>query len=794
MQPVSLAFAATLTGLLLAPLYSLPTAWGWGFLLFSVLLVLFVPARLKRFSGVLVIAIFFLFFANSSYVWHLSSRPDVTHIDQLGKKVTIEGEVSAVRQLAGGRTWLAVAVTSVATKKLSIPLESPLPIRLYLGEGTTVFLPGDTIRCRTRLRKPRRFGIPGEFHWPRYLASQHIEMTGWVKSGEKISLLEAGHGGLRRSLAQWRHRVAAEIHALMPENRAYLTRSLVLGEGTILPDDLRKLLARSGISHLFAISGLHLGMIALLGYIVLRSLYRRVPRLLAWQPPQRVIPLLLLPLLLGYLLLTGGAVSTQRALALAVCGALFIFWRYHVHPLQLLASLAFISLLINPLLLWQAGWQLSFSGAAGILLWQPLWQRCGIRRPRILRYLLQLLLVTSAASLATLPFVLLNFHILTPAGIVANLFCVPLVTLVALPLGFFALLLEPVFLPLSRVLFEICGWILDQIVALAAWLTALPGLSGDYLFLSHWQILAVGLLIVPLLLFPQLRRGALLRFTTASFLVAVILWQFPLHGVPGVTLTMLSVGQGESLVLQNRSGQTILIDGGGFYSDRFDVGERLLAPAFAELGIDTLDMVVLTHDDLDHRKGLIFILRHYPVGRFISGIRRENLHYTLRRVLAEKGIPFYLIPPGWSELPSWQEGDLHIFNGRAPSCSDNDASLVMYLGLGKDNGLLLTGDLEAAGVDKLLTCGVPGRVSILKLPHHGSRHSAIGTLLDRLMPHFCLVSSGYRNRYHLPAESVVADIAARGIPLYRTDLNGTVRLSLIDKGWRTQVWKNGLFH
>jgi len=619
-------------------------------------------------------------------------------------------------------------------------------------------------------------------------------MTGWVKNQGKISVLGSSGGWILHWIVQWRNLVAAEIHALMPDERAYLTRSLVLGEGQVLPNDMRKVLARSGISHLFAISGLHLGMIAFLGYTVLLALYRRLSRLLEWQPPQRVIPLILLPILLVYLLLTGDAVSTRRAFALAACGTFFIHWRYHVNPLQLLASLAFISLLVNPLLLWQAGWQLSFAGAVGILLWQPLWRRTGHNLPHILRYSLQLFLVTLAASLATLPFVLLNFHILAPAGIVANLICVPLVTLLALPIGFIALLFQPLLLPLSHLFFWLCGWLLEGVVMLAGWLTAVPGLSGDYLFLSRLQYLAVGLFVFPLLLFMQLKKRTLLRVGILCFLFGMILWQLPMKPVSSVILTMFSVGQGESMLLQNKYRQTILIDGGGFYSDRFDVGERLLAPAFGELKIKKLDAVVLTHDDIDHRKGLVFILKHFAVKEFITGIPISNLHYTLRTALAEKDIPIRLIPRGWSDLSFWQEGDLHVFNGNSDSCSDNNASLVMFLDLPENNGLLLTGDLEASGVEKLLKSGLPGRVSLLKLPHHGSRFSAIDELCEQLSPQLCLVSAGYKNHYHLPAQSVVDDLIMRRIPLYRTGLDGTLQIRFVGGVWQVDRLCNGLLH
>ncbi len=791
MQPIYIALAAMIAGLSLAPVYTFPHFSAWLFGSFSGLL--FFLLRRHRRVALVLLFLSIAVFSNLRYPQQFPSRQDIVYIDHLARKVTLTGMLTDIRQLTEGRSWIELLVDSVTIKGHPIPLEAPLRVRLYMGEGTDQLFPGDVIRCKSRMRQPRLFGTPGEFNWPRYLASQHIDMTAWVKNPEKIKLLERKKSFPHRPIVQWRSRIATNIQRVMPEDRAPLVRALVLGEGRIIPDPIRKTLAKSGISHLFAISGLHLGMIGLLGYRLLLVFYRRSPRLLDWQPPQRLLPLVLLPLLLGYLLLTGDAVSTRRAFVLAAVGTGFLFWRYYVNPLLLLASIALLSLLINPLLLWQAGWQLSFSGAAGILLWRPLWQKIGRHQVVYLRYPLQLFLVTVAAMLATLPLVLFNFHLFAPIGILANLVCVPIVTLLALPIGFSGLLFFPLFPQLSELLFQLCGLLLDYVLSLARWLTALPGLGGTYLFLSHWQILAVALLVILLLLSAQLAKLNLLRFGAVSVLSAVVLWQFPFAQAHPVLLTMFSVGQGESMLLQNNKGQAILIDGGGFYSDRFDVGERLLAPAFAELGVTQLDAVVLTHNDLDHRKGLIFILDHFPVREFLSGQSLAALPARLQNVLRKNSIPVRIPPAGWSRSSLWTSCPLYIFNGTAPGMSDNDSSLVMYLNQDRKNSLLLTGDLEKQGVLKLLAAGLPGSVSLLKLPHHGSKFSANDRLIDQLIPQMCLVSVGYQNSHHLPANQVVDYLQTKNIPLYRTDISGTLQAQPSEEGWQILHWQRGVF-
>ena len=791
MQPVFIALFATVMGLACAPFYSVLPRAGWLCVIICSLLTL-VLHRKYRAASLILLFLSLLIFSNLRYPLAFPARHDIVNIDALASKVLLVGQIADVRQLTIDRTWLLVLVDSVSHKDTDNYLDAPLKVRLYLGEGTDKLFPGDTISCKVRLRRPRQFGTPGEFNWVRYLASQHTDMTGWVKNLDKIKVLGHSSKFPDRQVVQWRNRVATTISSLMPADRGYLVRALVLGEGRVIPDDIRKLLSKSGISHLFAISGLHLGMIAVLGYRLLLGCYRRYPQLLNWQPPQRILPLVLLPLLFGYLLLTGDAVSTRRAFALALLGAAFLYWRYCINPLVLLAALAFVSLQVNPLLLWQAGWHLSFAGAVGIIFWRPLWQQTGKNLKVYIRYPLQLFIVTFAAMLTTLPFVLSDFHLFAPAGVLANLFCVPIVTLLALPIGFVALLLFPLIPQLSAWLFQLCGLLLEFVLNVAGWFVAIPGFAGNYIFLSQWQYLAIGLAVLPLVLVAYLPRRTLISFSLIVFTLAAILWQFPrLQNLP-VTLTMFSVGQGESMLLRNNKNQTILIDGGGFYSNRFDVGVRLLAPAFGELGVSELDVVVLTHDDLDHRKGLIFILQNYRVGEFWIGNDVSQLHYSLRQVLTAKKIPVKTLPAGWSEAPFWSVGKVQLFNGKGAGINKNDASLVMSLNVNGES-LLLTGDLEAKGVENLLSAGLPTSISLLKIPHHGSRFSATDKLVDYLNPSSCLVSSGYQNRHHHPDQQVVDYLKKNQIELYRTDFDGTLQAQLNPSGWQVRRWLRGNF-
>ena len=792
--------AAAVVGLFIAGFGSIDLTPGLMVIGLCVVLALVCRCspRFSQYSLLLICLATALFF-NVRYPALLQSSDDVILIDQLARRTTAVGIVTDIRHVSDGRSRIDLLIDEVWDKSEPLILQRPLRLRLSIEDGAENLLPGDRIRFSGRLRQPRLFGTPGEFHWSRHLAGEKIDMTSWVRNMSQVDVLDRGDRGMMRSIVQWRHQVSSFIAANVPDEKAHLVRALVLGEGRQLPDPVRRALAGAGVSHLFAISGLHLGLLGLFGYQLFVLLYRRSSVLTNWQPPQRVLPLLLLPLLLVYLVLTGDAVSTRRAFALAVIGALLMLLRYPVNPLHLLAGVALTALLVNPLLLWQAGWQLSFSGAAGILLWRPLWQHERLTAlPKFpLGYAVQIFLVSAAATLATLPWVLCNFHLLAPAALIANVICVPIVTLAALPAGFVGLILYPLWPQAAALLFHCCGFLLDFLHLFSIWLTDLPLLAAIHLYLSRSQHLAVALMVLPVLLSPQLLRTQWLRLFLSCVVLATLLWPMSLTSTASITLTMISVGQGESLLLQNRNGQNILIDGGGLYGDRFDVGQRLLAPAFGELGVRHFDQVVLTHDHADHWKGLVYILERYPVAEFVIGEPLSRYNPALIEVVERKAIPVRIVEQGWSVLDCWQKGDLMLYNDSAAAANPNDASVVLYLRHqdqgGQKQGLLLTGDLEAAGVDRLVAAGIPQPVTLLKLPHHGSGRSNTEYLVALLQPQVGLVSVGYQNIYRMPAQGLMSVLATEEIQVLRTDLDGSIRAQLNASGWRVQTWRNGLF-
>ncbi len=523
-----------------------------------------------------------------------------------------------------------------------------------------------------------------------------------------------------------------------------LARALVLGEASCLRPRWRRGLRAAGLAHLVALSGLHVGLLAgicLLGGAAL---------------PRGVGPVVAAVAAVGFLLVAGGRPALLRATAMGVLAAGALVLGRRPNGASLLAVLAAALALPDPRLIDDLGYRLTCAATAGILGLAPRFERRWVVLPRWLR---RPLAMTCGAQLASLPWSLPAFHLLTPLAALWNLAAVPWTALALAGCLCLAAVagIWPAAAGLAVSLVNLLAWPFAAVGALPpSVLRPLPVL------LAPWQaaLLAAGLCFV--LLRPGRRWPLALVALGAHWLSA--------PSAPPPELRLLDVGQGEAVLLRDGDA-AVLVDGGGWRYG--DIGGRVILPALAAAGVRRLQAVVLTHPDLDHCRGLTDLTSYLPVGEVWMGPgwRSSSCAGELR---AAAGADLRLLWSGErAEVGRWRLLALHPEPGTRGR--GNDRSLVLAA-TAPGLRVLLTGDITATAERRLLRRWPAAilRADILKVAHHGSATSTTAGLLAGVEPRLALISCGVRNHYGHPSAKVVRQLDAAGVRTLRTDRSGEI--------------------
>jgi competence protein ComEC len=618
---------------------------------------------------------------------------------------------------------------------------------------------GDGIDVRGVLRRPDDFraGELARAGAAFELAARRIRPTG------------ATRAGLAGALDRIRGRAEAALGDGLDPGQEALARGFVLGQDDRIEPLVREQFRRAGLSHLLAVSGQNVVLLAILAGAALA--------LFGFGLRARLVVTLLVVAL--YVPIAGAGPSIQRAGVMggaAIAATLAGRATDRVYPPLLAAA---VTLLINPRFGGDVGWQLSFAAVAGIMLWAgPLRDLVGDRLPAALpdpvrRALADGAAMTLAATVATAPLIAHDFERLSAASIPANLLAMPAIAPV-MWIGMLLGLLGQIPGVPTAPLGAVEGALIDYVAAVAATLgspwwaevdVALPGAAATiavYLACSA----AAAVTIAALRRRRRLRLPTAARTVIAAAVLAVLLLALDPGGDRGdppqgaLRVTGLDVGQGDATLLEPPRGDPVLIDGGppGAAADALD-----------RLGVDRLAAVFATHDQLDHTGGLYEVLASRPVATLVRGRPAPRLEAAARaggaRVVAvAEGSALRFGPLRIDVLWPPRDG--------APAADPNGDSLVLAASF-RGWDVLLTGDAEAEA-----THLDPGPFDVLKVAHHGSDDAGLESLLDRSVPRVALIEVGAGNSYGHPTDATLEALAAHGVCVLRTDLDGDLTVEI----------------
>lgn len=691
------------------------------------------------------------------------------------------------------------------------------------GQAPPALRYGQRVEFEARVRRPRNFGNPGAFDFARYLARRDIYWTASMSTGAEVTVLPGRCGSRFQAAIVGLRVMALDRLAQLYHGNPYDTgmmQAVMIGETYQVQRVWTEQFRNTGTYHALVISGTHTAVLAAFLLLLLRFCFVR-----------REIALLVTSALLWlYALVTGWGSPCVRCAAGFTLFAIAAWFARDRRILNILAAVAIAFLVLDPEQMFEASFQLTFLAVGFIGAFAaPLLQRIcyprvraladlpdtgrdmhlapvaaqfriemrllaeTVRRwtklperasclaigipARVLLYAFQLAVVSAIVQLGLALPMVVYFHRIGFSGVSANAIVVPLMCAV-IPVGFIAIFTGWAWVA------KAAGWLLAVSHAAVAW---------HMRWEPNWRIpdppLWLGIAIGATLLVVALaRRGGRVWFAGAACVLAVLLALLLWHPFPPeiaaheLEMTVVDVGQGDSILLTFPDGKLMLVDGGGIPTfghhapSQMDIGEEVVSPYLWNRSIGHIDVVACTHAHADHIGGLPSLLENFHAKELWTGANSENPAWRRLRDQARRG--------GVRIMPL-HRGQCFDFGGArievlAPSLDyvpkdapQNNDSLAFRVTFGR-HSFLLSGDIERPIESELVAEGLVRQTDVLKVPHHGSHTSSTAAFLDLLHPSFAVISAGFENSYGHPHADVLERYEERRICVLRTDLDGFV--------------------
>ena len=655
--------------------------------------------------------------------WRLDDRLDV---DRHGERAEVTVRIDSFPEADD----LALRFTARPVGRPDLP--SRLRLTWYLPVATPAF--GETWRLTIRLRVPHGYANPDGFDYEGWLFRDGIGATGYVEPEHHNYRI---HGSDVSRLDRIRRHVDGRLARLIGnDERAAVLSAVVVGARHRISREQWERFARTGTSHLMAVSGLHIGLAGGSAFAVAWAL----AGLAAGRRNLRDLALIAaVAFATGYAVLSGFAVPARRALLMAAIAALAVLFRRRLPPARLLALTLILVIAADPLAVLSPGFRLSFAAVAVLLFIAGRYVTTypGSVTPvrsRMSMAIKQLSILQLSLLAGLFPLVVAEFGRFSPLAPLVNVIVLPLFNVLTVPLALAGALLDGPLESLGDRFLVLSDHGLRLALALIDVAGAWPLSWADNVSADLLPALVLPMLIIVL---PPGWPGR----RVAAIAMAVVIANRPAPPPPGcVDYHALDVGQGLSVVLQTHR-HTLLFDTGPSFRSGGSAAGFTVLPFLARRGIERVDELIISHGDLDHAGGLRDLIRGVRVGNVRAGEPIPVLGRAQQACIADDS---------WS----WDGAEFRVLHPRRHTrWRGNNASCVLEVSVG-DHRLLLTGDIESP-VEKLLAHRDRLRgAAVVFVPHHGSRTSSTDSLVRATRPDIAVVSAGFRNRWGQPAQAV----------------------------------------
>lgn len=622
---------------------------------------------------------------------------------------------------------------------------------------------GDSLYIEGEFKQPEEARNYKGYNYKQYLKTKKI--IGTVEL-EKVKILKSSNGSFIHNIQKY---IRDTINGTLTDEEGNLLLAILLGDKDKLSEDIQESFKTSNLSHMLAVSGAHVSYIILgLTYVLQNSIIGK--------KNGKIVCIIFL---LAFMAITNFTPSVTRACIMAIL-TLFSSIIYRKSDVYTnISVVALITLIFNPYSLLDLGFQLSYGGTIGIIIFIKRIQEKK-SNSKVINYIKQMALVSIYANIIIIPIMMYHFNTVSFTFIISNIMASPILGIIVIT-GFLFIIASITVKPLTRLIAIFIKPILSILIKISQICSKLP--FSNILVVTPYMFNVISYYAIILYCIKSKKNNKckiIICLLIVLILINFIIYIFPQK----LRIFFIDVGQGDSTLIITPDKKTVLIDGGG--SDSFDVGEKVLLPYLLDRRILKIDYVLISHFDTDHCGGILTIMEKVKVKNIIISEQAEHSenYERFKKLMIHKKIRLIEVKKG-DKIKIGRYSEFKILFPTSRLLSENplnNNSIVAQFNYNNFK-MLFTGDIEKLAEQQILKAEKAEiRADILKVAHHGSKTSSIPEFIKAVKPKIALIGVGKNNTFGHPNKQTIKNLENIKCRIYRTDLQGEIIIKIDQKG------------